>query len=88
MLYTNSPKLFFFPNRKKAAVISKWPGNELPSFKKQPAQQEVLQHLVEELKEECTYLTVGFDKRAIRQHIQDILNEHRRHVRNGHDYIK
>ena len=83
--------MFFFPNRKKAvraAVISKWPGNELPNFKKQPAQQQVLQDLVEELEEECSYSKVGFDKRAIRQHILDILNERRRHVRNGHDYTK
>ena len=88
---TKVTKAVLFPNRKKAvraAVIAKWPGNELPNFKKQPAQQEVLKQLVEELEEECTYLTVGFDKRAIRQHILDILNERRRHVRNGHDYTK
>ena len=83
--------LFFFLNRKeavRAAVIKKWPGNDLPNFKKNPSQLKVLHELVEELEEDCTYMTVGFNKEAIRKHILDILNERRRHVRNGHDYTK
>ena len=83
--------MFFFLNRKKAvraAVVAKWPGNDLPNFKRDPAQLKVLGQPVEELEEDCTYITVGFDKQAIRQHILDILNERRRHVRNGHDYTK
>lgn len=83
--------MFFFLNRKKAvraAVVAKWPGNDLPNFKRDPTQLKVLGQLVEELEEDCTYITVGFDKQAIRQHILDILNERRRHVRNGHDYTK
>lgn len=83
--------IFFFLNRKKAvraAVIKKWPGNDLPNFKKNPSQLKVLYELVEELEEDCTYMTVGFNKEAIRKHILDILNERRRHVRNGHDYTK
>lgn len=44
--------------------------------------------MVEELEEDCTYMTVGFNKEAIRRHILDILNERHRHVRNGHDYTK
>ena len=81
----------FFPNRKKAvraAVIKKWPGNDLPNFKKHPSQLQALNQLVEELEDDCTYLTVGFNKEVLRQHILDILNERRRHVRKGHDYTK
>ena len=61
-----------FTNRKKAvraAVIAKWPGNDLTNFKKQPSQLQVLNQLVEELENDCTYLTVGFNKEAVRQHI-------------------
>lgn len=72
----------------RAAVIKKWPGNDQPNFKKHPSQLQVLNQLVEELEDDCTYLTVGFNKEAIRQHILDILNEWCRHVRKGHDYTK
>ena len=47
----NRLRLFFYLNRKKAVragVVAKWPGNDLPNFKRDPAQLKVLGQLVEE----------------------------------------
>ncbi|CAB3977434.1 Hypothetical predicted protein [Paramuricea clavata] len=69
----------------KAAAIKKWPGNNIPIFRKNKQETEQLDALVDEL-DDCIFETVGFDKAAIRQHIIDIMNERRRSVRNGYDY--
>ena len=80
-----------FAFRKKAvraATLKKWPGNEIPTFRKNKDSTKQLDELVEELLEECAFPQVGFDAQAIRQHVLDILNERRRSVRKGHDYTK
>ena len=48
--------------------------------------EEQLQNLVEDLNEECCFPVLGFGKERIKQHVLDILNERRRHVRKGHNY--
>ena len=72
----------------RAATLKKWPGNEIPTFRKVKDSMKQLDELVEELLEECAFPQVGFDAQAIHQHILDILNERRRSVRKGHDYTK
>jgi hypothetical protein len=58
----------------RAAAIKKWPGNNIPIFRKNKQETEQLDALVDEL-DDCIFETVGFDKPAIRQHIIDIMNE-------------
>lgn len=70
----------------RAATLKKWPGNEIPTFRKNKDSMKQLDELVEELLEECAFPQVSFDAQAIRQHLLDILNERRRSVRKGHDY--
>ena len=69
------------------AAIPKWPGNEMPNFKKDSAAKEELDNLVAEIAPTCSYEPAGFDK-SIRQHILDVINERRRRHRNGHDYTQ
>lgn len=69
----------------RAAAIKKWPGNDIPIFRKNKKTTDELDALVDEL-DDCIFEPVGFDKTAIRQHIIDIMNERRRSVRNGYDY--
>lgn len=90
-LSTKVARSSLFVFRKKAvraATLKKWPGNEIPTFRKNKDSMKELDELVEELLEECAFPLVGFDAQAIRQHILDILNERRRSVRKGHDYTK
>ena len=47
---------------------------------------EELNQLVEELVQDCSFEPLNFGKDGIKQHILDVLNERRRHRRNGHDY--
>ena len=80
-----------FAFRKKAvraATLKKWPGNEIPTFRKNKDSMKQLDELVKELLEECAFPQVGFDAQSIHQHVLDILNEKRRSVRKGHDYTK
>ena len=65
----------------RAAAIQMWPGNDIPTFKNN---QEAEQKL--DLEKECTFAPLNFGMEGIRQHILDVLNERRRHVRNGFDY--
>lgn len=84
----NCNKLSHFNFRKKAvraAAIKKWPGNNIPIFRKNKKETEQLDTLVDEL-EDCIFEPVGFNKQAIRQHIIDVMNERRRSVRKGYDY--
>ena len=77
--------------RRKAvseAAIKKWPGNEMPVFKKDSVAKKELEKLVEEIADECSFEPAGFDKESIRQHILDVINERRRRHRDGHDYTK
>lgn len=69
------------------AAIAKWPGNEMPNFKKDSAAKEELDKLVAEIAPTCSYEPAGFEKESIRQHILDVINERRRH-RNGYDYTQ
>lgn len=55
-------------------------------FKNNKETEEQLQNLVEDLNEECSFPVLGFGKEGIKQHVLDILNERRQHVRKGHDY--
>lgn len=70
------------------AAIAKWPGNEMPNFKKDSAAKEELHKLVAEIAPTCSYEPAGFEKESIRQHILDVINERRRRHRNGHDYTQ
>lgn len=70
------------------AAIAKWPGNEMPNFKKDSAAKEELDKLVAEIAPTCSYEPAGFEKESIRQHILDVINERRRRHRNGHDYTQ
>jgi len=77
--------------RRKAvtnAALEKWPGNNLPVFKNDPAATKKLETLVSTLEETCSFETVGFNKEGIHQHILDVLNERRRRICKGHDYTK
>lgn len=70
------------------AAIKKWPGNEMPVFKKDSVAKKELEKLVEEIADKCSFEPAGFDKESIRQHILDVINERRRRHRDGHDYTK
>lgn len=70
------------------AAIAKWPGNEMPNFKKDSAAKEELDKLVAEIAPTCSYEPAGFETESIRQHILDVINERRRRHRNGHDYTQ
>jgi len=72
----------------REAANKKWPGNDIPTFKKKSAALKELEALVDQLEDECSYEPAGFDRRGIKQHVLDVLNERRRHTRNGHDYSK
>ena len=70
----------------RATAIKRWPGNEIPKFKTNKVAMEELNQLVEELVQDCSFEPLNFGKDGIKQHILDVLNERRRHRRNGHDY--
>ena len=77
--------------RRKAiscAALEKWPGNDLPVFKNDPAASKELDKLVSTLEETCTFEPAGFNKEGIKQHVLDVLNERRRRIRKGHDYTQ
>ena len=79
------------PHRRKAvtdATTSKWPGNNIPVFKKDNEAKKELEALVEKLSPDCTFEPAGFNVESIKQHILDVLNERRRRHRSGHDYNK
>ena len=81
--------LFNFLCRRKAiraAVIEVWPGNNIPTFKNNKEAEQKLNNLVKDLEKECTFEPLNFGKEGIRQHVLDVLNERRRHVRKGRDY--
>ena len=69
-------------------AVQKWPGNDIPIFRKNIKAMKELNELVEELTETCTYAPAGFNKAGIRQHILDTLNERRSRIHKGHDYDK
>ena len=69
-------------------AIQKWPGNNIRTFKKNSHALEELEELVDQLEKECTFEPAGFNRKGIKQHVLDVLNERRRHLRNGHDYTK
>lgn len=70
----------------RAAAIQMWPGNDIPTFKNNQEAEQKLDSLVKDLEKECTFEPLNFGKEGIRQHILDVLNEGRRHMRNGFDY--
>ncbi|XP_068753212.1 uncharacterized protein [Montipora capricornis] len=70
------------------AALEKWPGNNLPVFKNDPAATKELETLVSTLEETCSFEAAGFNREGIHQHILDVLNERRRRIRKGHDYTK
>lgn len=81
-------KIRFLIRRKaiRTAAINRWPGNDIPSFKKNKVAVDELNDLVNDLKEDCSFPPLNFGKEGIKQHILDVLNERRRHKRKGHDY--
>lgn len=68
--------------------MEKWPGNDLPVFKNDPAATKELDKLVSTLEETCTLEPAGVNKEGIKQHVLDVLNERRRRIRKGHDYTQ
>ena len=62
--------------------------NNIPKFKTNKTAVAELSQLVEELVAECSFPPLNFGRDGIKQHILDVLNERRRHQRNGHDYSK
>lgn len=84
------PQIFeirFLIRRKaiRTAAINRWPGNDIPNFKKNKVAVDELNDLVNDLEEDCSFPPLNFGKEGIKQHILDVLNE-RRHKRKGHDY--
>lgn len=67
-------------------MIEMWPGNDIPTFKNNKEAEQKLNNLVKDLEKECSFAPLNFGKEDIRQHILDVLNERRRHVRKGYDY--
>ena len=61
----------------KAAKLA-WPGNDIPMFRGNQANQTKLSSLVSELRETCT--SKHFFEDRIRQHIIDSMHERRRAV--------
>lgn len=70
----------------RAAAVDKWPGNEIPKFKANKAALKQLDELTDSLVPDCSFDPLNFGREGIKQHIIDVLNERRRHRRNGHDY--
>lgn len=68
------------------AARKRWPGNDIPVFRNNPANMAELDDLVTMLLPECSLPC--FNKKQIRQHILDTLTERRRNVKRGHDYDK
>ena len=52
----------------RAATIKRWPGNDIPNFKKKVACDK-LNQLVEELLEDCCFEPLKFGRDGIRQHV-------------------
>ena len=55
--------------------MEKWPGNDLPVFRSDPAATQELENLVSTLEETCSFEPAGFNKEGIKQHVLDVLNE-------------
>ena len=70
----------------RTAAIKKIPGNDLPNFKLSKQAKKDLEDLTDSLVNECSHDPAGFGRTGIKQHIIDVLNERRRHHRNGRDY--
>lgn len=71
------------------ATDERWPGNDLPTFKKCDKKNlKDLEELVETLVADYSYSPAGFGRKGIRSHILDHLNERRREIRNGHDFTQ
>ena len=68
--------------------MERWPGNDLPVFKNDPAATKELDKLVSTLEETCTFEPAGFNKEGIKQHVLDVLNERRCIICKGHDYMQ
>ena len=76
------------------AAVSTLPGNSIPCFKGKVGVENraKLSTLVDSLVRECSYTPSSiscatFGKSGIKQHIIDSLNERRRRVHSGHDYL-
>lgn len=80
--------LFFIKRRHTVQehAVQKWPGNDIPIFRKNQTALKELNALVDELSETCSYAPAGLGKIGIRQYILDTLNERRRRVHSGHDF--
>ena len=88
--YARSYYLFFIHRRRtvQERAVLKWPGNDIPIFRKNQTALIELNALVDELPDQCSYAPAGFGKVGIRQHILDTLNERRRRVHKGHNFDK
>ena len=71
-------------NKVAAAAKEVWPGNDIPTFRKDEKNLKKLDDLVKKLTPECSL--PFFQEKAIRQHILDCLTEHRRNVKKGYNY--
>ena len=69
-------------------TVNKWPGNNIPTFRKNEKALKELEIFVDELAETCTYSPAGFGRQGIRKHVLDTLTERRRRIHQGHDYEK
>ena len=71
------------------AADEMWPGNDLPTFKKNDLHNlRELHDLVTKLEPKYSYTPAGFGYKGIRKHVMDHLNERRREVRKGHDFTQ
>jgi hypothetical protein len=80
-------------NRVLAAVKREWPGNDAPIFRGNKENMEKLDKLVQTLAGDCQYKPpsmtwVIFGLKAIRRHCLDAINERRRQLSSGYDYMK
>ncbi|XP_078357414.1 uncharacterized protein LOC144642324 [Oculina patagonica] len=82
--------LIIYKTKRKAirtATINRWPGNDIPNFKKDKVAADELNKLADDLKEDCLFPNLQFGKEGIKQHIFDVLNERTRHKRKGHTIL-
>ena len=88
--YAQSYCLFLIHRKRtvQTQAALKWPGNDIPIFRKNQTALMQLNALVDELADQSSYAPAGFGKAGIRQHILDTLNERRRRVHKAHNFDK
>ena len=80
--------IFYRLKKIREFTAEKWPGNNIPTFRKKSTASDELEELTDALTVTCAYSEVGLNRKAIRQHIIDVCNERRKNIREGRDYTK